>query len=401
MEKISLSSVLLFCLIIPFIMTYQIGPGVTPYWLFGLIFALLLFYLILGKFKNLIIWLLIILVIGSAYISAILVRHRTAPNYQAHDIILQLEAAIRFLLEGKNPYATTYFNTPLELWHYSDKEVNPALFHFCLLPWYLLFSLPFYFISVSFLSWWDGRMPLLFLFLFVLFLIWRLMKSYPEKRRLFLTLLAFNPATLGYFLEGRSDFFVFAFLFLSWYLLEKKKYSLAGVSLALALATKQSAWSLFPLYLYYLWLKSKNNWQLMIKWVIPLVFVFLVIVLPFFFWEPKAFLESTIFYLSGNAPHSYPIAGYGWGMILRNVGIIKDKFAYYPFWIWQVVTCLPLLFYLLRWLAKNKTVSCLIVSYGVLTMVFWYFSRYFNNSHLGYLTTVFVTGYFWPKNEKI
>ena len=289
----------------------------------------------------------------------------------------------------------------MELWHYSDKEVNPALFHFCLLPWYLLFSLPFYFVSVSFLGWWDGRMPLLFLFFLVLFLIWKLMKGYPEKRRLFLLLLAFNPATLGYFLEGRSDFFVFAFLFLSWYLLEKKNYSLAGASLALALTTKQSAWPIFPLYLYYLWLKSESNWRLMTKWLIPLVFVFLVIVLPFFLWEPKAFLESTIFYLSGNTVHSYPVAGYGWGMILRNMGIIKDKFAYYPFWIWQVMVCLPLLFYLLRWLAKNTTVSYLIVSYGILTMVFWYFSRYFNNSHAGYLSLVFLSGYFWPTLKRI
>ena len=37
-----------------------------------------------------------------------------------------------------------------------------------------------------------------------------------------------------------------------------------------------------------------------------------------------AFLESTILFLSGNATHSYPISGYGLGMVLNDVGIIKD-----------------------------------------------------------------------------
>jgi uncharacterized membrane-anchored protein YitT (DUF2179 family) len=117
---------------------------------------------------------------------------------------------------------------------------------------------------------------------------------------------------------------------------------------------------------------------------------------PFFIWDPKAFLESTIFYLSGSVSHSYPISGYGWGMVLRQLGIISDPHQNYPFWIWQLIFCLPFLIFLIRWLLKNPTVKNLIFSYGVFTFVFWYFSRYFNNSHLGYLSIVFLTAYFWP-----
>ena len=47
MNKISLSSVLILCLAIPFVMGYRISPGDTPYWLFGLIFLGLLSYLLL------------------------------------------------------------------------------------------------------------------------------------------------------------------------------------------------------------------------------------------------------------------------------------------------------------------------------------------------------------------
>jgi len=390
-------------------MTYRIGPGETPYWLFGIIFGLLLGYLGLDlvkwkkakleRLKSLWLWAIIILVIGSAFLAAIIVRHQTSPIYNIHDIVLQLESVIQFFLQGKNPYASFYFGTPLEEWHYSEAAINPALFHFVMMPWYFLFSLPFYFFSISVFGFFDGRMPLLFLFFFLLVLAWRLVKK-GETRHLFLILLAFNPATLGYFLEGRADIFMFAFLFWSWYWLEKKRYSLAGIPLALAFATKQSAWPIFPFYLVFLWLKSKKSLLQTIKNLLPFVLVFGVIVLPFFFWDMKAFLESTIFYLAGSVSHSYPVSGYGWGMILNQRGIISDINAYYPFWIWQALTCLPLAVFLFWWLRKSPTVWRLIVCYGVFTLVFWYFSRYFNNSHLGYLSMVFLTAFFWPGGKR-
>lgn len=407
--RIELASVLLLALVVPFIMTYRIGPGETPYLLFGLIFGLLLANLTTGlwgwpkakreKARSFLSWLIIITVIGSASLSAIIVRHRTSPIYQVHDMVLQQEAAIRFLLQGKNPYATSYFGTLLEQWHYSDTEVNPALFHFVMMPWYLLFSLPFYFASISLFSFFDGRLPLVFLFLGLLILAWRLLRSEGEKQRLFLSLLAFNPATLGYFLEGRADVFMFAFLFWAWYLLEKKRYGLAGIPLALALATKQSAWPVFPFYFGFLWLRNKKNWAKAIKDLLPFVFSFAAVVLPFALWNFGTFWESTVAYLAGSSLHSYPVSGYGWGMVLGQLGVIRETGSYYPFWIWQAAVCLPLMTVLLRWLAKSPVVWRLVFSYGVFTFVFWYFSRYFNNSHIGYLSMVFLTAYFWPKEK--
>lgn len=420
MNNFTLSSVLLFCLVIPFIMAYRLSWGETPYWYFGIIFALLLGNIGLDisgwkkkkveKLKSIIVWLTVALVIGGAVSAAIIVRHRVAPGYQIHDIILQQEAALRFLLQGKNPWATTYFNTHLADWHYSDTEINPALFHFVMMPWYLVFFLPFYFVSVNIFGFFDGRMPLAALFAFTLVLAWRLLKKETEKRRLFLILLAFNPATLGYFLEGRSDFFMFAFLFWAWYLLEKRRYFLSGIPMALAFATKQSVWPIFPFYLAYLWFRrgppktkafgrAGRGAVRMMKLLLPFVVTFAVIVLPFFLWDARAFLESTVLFFSGQVPHSYPVAGYGWGMVLHQLGVIKDVHDYYPFWLWQAAVGIPLFWILFRWLTKKPTVSRLIICYGIFTFVFWYFSRYFNNSHLGYLSMVFITAYFWPRKD--
>lgn len=397
MRKISLDSILLFALTIPFIMTYRIGPNETPYWLFGLIFLGLLAYVVLDKFKKIILWFLIFGIIGSSIFSAIIVRHRTHPTYMIHDIIIQQESAIRFLLHGRNPYSATYFDTPLAQWHYSDKEINPALYHFVMEPFYLLFAIPFYFVSNRLFGFFDGRMPLFFLFLALLFMASRLIKDKSNKL-LFLILLAFNPAMLGYTLEGRSDIFMYTFLFLGFYFLHHKKHSLAGIPIALAFAVKQSAWPLLPFYFAFIYFKTKNI-NTAVRELLPFLIIFAGIVLPFFVWDPKAFLDSTLFYLSGNISNGYPISGYGWGMVLAQMGIIKDVSQYYPFLVWQAILGIPLAIILIKNLKNNLTVNRLILFYGIFLFVFWYFSRYLNNSHLGYISMVFITSYFWPEEK--
>jgi len=408
MKHIKLDSVLLFALVIPFIMMYRLSPGETPFWLFGLIFLSLLWYLILDLltipqktyllFKQITLWFIMFAVIGSAFVSAIIVRHQTAPIYMIHDIILQQESAIRFLLDGKNPYAVTYFGTPLEQWHYSSTEVNPAIYHFVMQPFYLLFALPFYFFSIPLLGFFDARMPLLFLFFSLLVLAALLVKD-KEKRLLFLTILAFNPAMLGYTLEGRSDIFMFSFLFFGFFLLHKKRYFLAGVPIALAFAVKQSAWPLLPFYIAFLYFREKNVLRT-IKMLFPFIITFGSIVFPFFLWDQKAFFDSTILYLSGSVPHSYPISGYGLGMLLSQAGIIKDLHEYYPFLLWQIVIGTPLLIFLVIFLKGSPTAGRLMLVYGIFLFVFWYLSRYFNNSHLAYLSMVFIAAYFWPEEAK-
>lgn len=408
MKKISLDSILLFALLIPFIMTYRIGPNNTPYWFFGLIFMGLISYIVLDisklgintvfRFKQIILWLLIFGVIGSAIFSAIVVRHKTHPIYNIHDIVIQQESAVRFLLHGRNPYATTYFDTPLAQWNYSDKDINPALYHFVMGPFYLLFAIPFYLVSSNLFGFFDGRIPLFFLFFAMLFMSGQLIKD-KGKKLLFMIFLAFNPATLGYTLEGRSDIFMFSFLFLGFYLLNNKKYFFAGIPIALAFAVKQSAWPLFPFYFAFLYFKNKNI-RKTLKDLMPFATTFGIIVLPFFLWNTKAFLDSTIFYLSGDISNGYPISGYGLGMVLSQMGIINDANQYYPFQIWQVIFGIPLAVILIRNLKNNLNVTRLILVYGVFLFVFWYFSRYFNNSHLGYLSIIFITAYFWPSQDE-
>ena len=408
MKNIKLDSILLFALVVPFIMNYRLSPGDTPYWLFGLIFLGLLSYILLDllnvnkllflKLKNSLLWGLIIVVIGSAFASAIITRHKTHPIDRIHDMPLQQEIAIRFLVDGKNPYEVSYFGTFLEEWHYHEKDINPALYHFVLPPFYILFAVPFYFASNFIFGFFDARIPLLVLFLFLLIVASLVVKD-QDKKRLFLVLLAFNPAVLGYTLEGRSDIYMFAFLFFGLYLLYIKKYFVAGIPIALAFAVKQSAWPILPFYFTYLYFKKNNLKKTLIAISLFLV-SFVIVIAPFLLWNPKAFLDSTIFYLSGSTEHSYPVSGYGLGKLLESFGFIKDVYAPYPFHIWQLIVCIPLLIILIKYFKKHSRIKTLILLYGIFLFVFWYLSRYFNNSHLGYLSLIFIVAYFWPENEK-
>ncbi|HBB76264.1 MAG: hypothetical protein A2186_00640 [Candidatus Levybacteria bacterium RIFOXYA1_FULL_41_10] len=408
MGKIRLDSVLAFVLIVPFIMTVRISPTETPFWLFSLIFIGFLVYILLDvlkireklyeSMKNIGMWALVITVILSSFGSSIIVRHQTHPTYQAHDILVQQEIALRYLIDGKNPYAEDYFGTPLEQWHYSDTEVNPALYHFVMQPLYLVFALPFSVVSGSILGYFDGRFPLLFLFFVSLAVAFRLLKD-GERRRSFVLLLAFNPLMIIYALEGRSDFFMFGFLISGLYFLHKKRLFLSAALIGASFAVKQSVWPLFPLYLAYLWFLNKDK-GVFYKSLAIFSGIFLILVLPFFLWDPKAFLDSTIFYLSGNTSHSYPISGYGFGMLLNEFGIIQDLKGQFPFIVIQALVGIPLLLLLIKYLKKNHSVKNLVLTYGIFLFVYWYLSRYFNNSHIAFLSLIFTTAYFWPDKEQ-
>lgn len=384
MNLAALSSVLLFALSIPIVMQYRILPiEGTPYWLFGILFALLTINIL--KPKSYLLWVILTIVLGGTTWTTIVDRSKTAPVYGVHDIILQQEAAMRYFLEGKNPYKETYFGTPLEEFHYAEignpDAINPALYHFVMPPWYLLFPFPIYAISIPLLGYFDGRMALLVAMAGLLIVLGRWFKD-KSLATLAVILTALSPATVDYFIEGRSDVFALFWFVWSLYLLEKKKFFWSSIIFALAVASKQTIWFAVPFY----FLSTKR------KYFFASVLAATAIVAPFLVWDAQAFINSTVRYLQGTTSYGYPVSGYGLGMVLYELGFIKNLHAYYPFILWQIIFALPVAIFAIRWFLKKPTSSRLLLGYAFTLLVFWYMSRYFNNSHLGYLSSVFVLG---------
>lgn len=402
-----ISAVLLFSFSIPVVMQYRILPvDGTPYWLFGVLFSLLLINCVFafvapaGKFfarwgnaiKNSVLVLVLCIVLGGVTVTAMVDRARTAPVLGVHDIILQQEAAMRYLIVGKNPYKETYFGTPMEAFHYAeignDNAVNPALYHFVMPPWYLLFPFTFYYTVRPVVGFFDGRMALLFTMVMLLASLWYWFKN-KATARLAIIITALSPAVVNYFVEGRSDVFALAWLVVSIVLLEKKRYVWSAIMMALAVLSKQTTWFILPFYGWLFWYKTKDHMAVFWKSVVAAIIVGSIITIPFLVWDYHAFLDSVIFYLSGTSTHSYPVSGYGLGMVLYAAGVIKDIHAYYPFSVWQAIICIPLFIMLMKSCITSRTQSRMLLAYAVFLMVFWYLSRYFNNSHLGYLSMVF------------
>lgn len=414
----SLDALLLYILTIPIVMKYRILPiDGTPYWLFGLLFFILTVHVgismypeILGLWKkrlelikNICFMLVFVIVLGGVTISSMADRAKTAPVYNVHDIILQQEAAMRFLIVGKNPYKESYFGTPVESFNYDEpgntEAINPALYHFVMPPWYLLFPFSFYYTARPLVGYFDGRFASLFCMVGLLGVIWMWFK---DKRfaRIAIALTAFSPAVFDYFLEGRSDIFAYFWLIASLYLLEHKKHIWSAVFLGLACMSKQTIWFVLPFYATYVWIIEHKSVRKMMTMGSTVLVVIGALSLPFIVWDYKAFFDSVIFYLSGNAPHSYPVSGYGLSMILHEFGWITDIHAYYPFAYWQLFFGFPLLIWLVYWLARSPHMSKLLIAYGMLLTIVWYCSRYFNNSHLGYISMIFVLGLLKDADER-
>lgn len=404
-----IDSVLLFLLSIPVVMKYRILPiEGTPYWLFGLVFLSLVVNVLLAyrsmiftkvsriveRWRDILTLFVLGVVVFLTLLTSMVDRKNVAPVWGVHDIVLQQEAAMRYLINGKNPYKETYFGTLVESFNYDEPNnvdaVNPALYHFVMPPWYLLFPFGFYVAGVTLFGFFDSRMALLFSMAGILFILWKWIKDW-NLRRLAVVLVSLSPSVFDYFIEGRSDVFAFFWLFLSLYLLSLKKPLIAAFIFGLAVMSKQTIWIAVPFYFMYLFVTEVRRKSLMWSSVIVTCLVCLGLTLPFLLWDTKAFIDSVFLYLTGGTATSYPISGYGLSMVLLSSGVIKNIHAFYPFYVYQLLFGLPLMIILLRWIIKRPALSTVLFSYGTFLTVFWYMSRYFNNSHIGYISLIFLT----------
>lgn len=405
--QLGLDAVLLLLLSLPIPLTYRVLPGETPYWLFGIYFLALILYVLIdrkvikhrlmqnsGRFKLGLLWVCILIAGVAPLAAAIWARIGAPPEYGVHDIILQTESAVRFLLDGVNPYATDYLGTPLGKFNYTElgaSATNPALYHYVMPPGYLLQNVFLYVPFMSLFGFYDGRILNVAAYLGIL-LTFSMWVKPMGKKLLSMIIVAFPPLMFHYLLEGRSDYPALFWLIISLFLLREKKFTWSLMSFVMGLLTKQTIWFAVPFYIYYLWREAGSgkfgDWK---RWLWPVMFG-LFIVGPFIFWDARAIWDSTIGFLLGTTAINYPVAGYGWSMVLQQMGIIKDIHAYYPFIVWQLVICVPLGIGLYRWSRIKVSVGRFFISYGVWLWGFWYFSRYFHNSHLTYLALIIGLG---------
>jgi len=349
----------------------------------------------LFNLKLALVMLTIFLVVVLPTISWMVMRQATAPWQHIDDGAIQTEESIKYLLQGKNPYAEDYLGTPLAEWLHPIEgvEENPALYHNAYLPFIYLFCTPFYVAIKHVTGWYDQRLVYLLLLVCTL---WPLMQhaATPSRKLGLAIVFGLNFLSAPHTVRGGNDSFVWFWLIMSTYLLQRDKITLSALSLGLACASKQTAWLFVPFFLAYLWIKAPSPGKcVFLRKAYPVLVVPLLVIIPFLLWDAGAFIEDTYLYLSGQAASSFPIGGFGLGGLLLALGFIKDRTVYFPFIVFQAVFCLPLLLFLLKRQLFDNTVKRCWLGYGLLFLSFSFFSRFINDSYLGIAVNALALGY--------
>ncbi len=331
-------------------------------------------------------------------------RHASQPWNDVHDTSINVEEATKFLLNGKDPYAQTYFKTPLAqfTWHSEPKYgygLNPALWQTDIFPAQALLTVPFMLAAQDTVGWFDERFIYLLAFALAVVLLIRLAPS-PSQRLALVAGVALNPLWVPNFIWGENDILVLAELLVVLWCSTTNRWRAALLALALACATKQTVLIFVPLYLWWLALRLAPSWprrrRALLRLLPWLVIPFALMVGPFAVWDWKAFYAGNFGYIAGTVPHSYPIQGYdGWGaasFVLWG-GLVSGPNDYYPFWVLQLAGTLPLLVPLWRRLTCETTQVALLGVYATVLFPIFYFSRFFHQNYLSFVVDLCLIAY--------
>jgi hypothetical protein len=373
------------------------------------------------------IWAIVLITVFASSAKLALLRRESGPASYSHDGgVIQTEATIDYLFQGRNPYVEDYVATPMAEW--GINEFRTALYHYPYLPWTFLFSAPFRWLADRTIGWYDQRFVYLFLFALTLLLAPGLARR-TESKLLLLMIIGLNPIMGSDLIYGQNDSFVLAWVLLSLWLWargqpsrqvglpdeEAPQEDAAGLgsvgkpngwlwasaaAFGLACASKPTAWFLLPFYLLLLaggdvrdlW-RRPGAW-LGRAWVRgwPALVVVVLVVVPYLVWDPRAMLDDVWRWSNGTSPTAYQIWGWGASNLVLAAGWVKSRFDYWPFWLPQLIIGLPLLVLLVRRQARENNPARAFWGYGLFLFVFFFFSRFLNENYLGYITAILAVG---------
>ena len=375
----------------------------------------LLIYLLVDEFlrhertrywvKLTLIWIIVLFTVFGPSLKLVLLRQGSGPASYSHDGgVIQTEATIDFLLQSRNPYVENYLSTPMAEW--GINEFRTALYHYPYLPWTFLSSAPFWVLSEAAIGWYDQRFVYLLLFALMLLLLPGLALG-RQAKLLLVMFIGLNPIMGSDIIYGQNDSFVLAWLVLSlwlwfrWRRMGGRSWLWASAAVfGLACASKPTAWFLTPFYLLLIAGGDPTDlWRRPLAWggrawraAWPALAVSVLIIAPYFFWDPGAMIDDVWRWSNGTSDTAYQIWGWGASNLVLALGWVGSRFDSWPFWLPQWVVSVPLMLVLLRRQARENTTGRAFWSYGLFLLVFFFVSRFLNENYLGYALACLVIG---------
>jgi hypothetical protein len=304
-------------------------------------------------------------------------RDATAPWYHTNDSTYQIEIAGDLILDGENPYGHDYKGSGLERF-YPAVDAPPdlpqvALDHFAYFPgtaltaaaWRLLPS-PFddyrLFVMLATLALLPAAL------LFPGPLAWKLPVG---------AALAANPVLVRGSWFGTADAPSLLALVLAFALLVRGRIYWGAASLAVAISLKQFALVAVP-FLVVMLLILRVPRGTMWRAAVLVAGIVVATALPFVIADPGAFWDDTIAY----GADTYRIVGYGLSNLLLNIGVIDDRFGYYPFLPFALVSWLPVTAWLLWVQRRDPRLWPGAAGFAISMFLLLFISRVFQTSYV-------------------
>jgi hypothetical protein len=303
-------------------------------------------------------------------------RDATEPWYFTNDSTYQIEIAGDLVLHGHNPYGHDYGNSGLERFYPAadDEEAafdRAARRHFAYFPGTALTAA----------AWRVLPRPLDDYRIFVLLCTLALLPAalvFPGALYARLAIgagLAANPILVRGAWFGTADAPALLALVLAFGLLARGRLVWAAASLGAALALKQFAMVAVPFFAVMLLTKGASRQTLYRAGggVGGGVFSAHSLVA-----DPGALWHDTV----GYGAATYRIVGYGLAALLLNLGVIDDRFGYYPFVPLALLVWLPITAWLLWNQRRSGTTWAGALGFSVSMFVLLFLSRVFQSSYL-------------------
>ena len=309
-------------------------------------------------------------------------RAQTAPSAFAQDSLLQIEAAARFVLAGKDPYVVDYLGTPLADWGLSESglQTHSPLYHLVYTPLAFLLAVPGEAIIRPLTGWYDHRVMVLVCYLVNLVIIRRLAAS-PTAMRALVVVVGLNPLLLTSYTYGNVDALVFTGWLLTYMCAIQRRWTLAFLTLGLTIATKQiSAVAVPYLALHWLSVERLHTPRQVLGPIVSFVVPLVLIIGPFFLWDPHAFIEDTVFFVVGGIPDSYPVSGMSLQALLPSHPSITVALSVIG---WGVLVPLLALSGYLTW--RTRSLRATLAFQAAFFAIAIFFGRFVNVQYVRYL----------------
>ncbi|MBI4866309.1 MAG: DUF2029 domain-containing protein [Candidatus Wallbacteria bacterium] len=319
-------------------------------------------------------------------------RAASSPGLYIHDSAVQSEEAMRFLLAGKNPYVESYAQGPMAQVPFWGGK-NPALEHVVYYPGSFLLSLPVFAVVNGLTGWYDHR---LFLLICYGAMVWGGWRAADRGWRAHAAVaVGLNPAFNFYLIQGANDVVVCGLLLASMGLAAARRPALSALLVGLAAAFKQTAWFFGVLAVADAF--GRRGLRAALAASLVMAASMLALTLPFVAWDRAAFFDDTYAYLTGSAKESYPASGLSVASLFAAAGVSAET-TRRLFSVLQLGVVLPVLLLCAWRQARMPGRDRLAWRFGLVVGASFVCARYFNASHLAFVSLFPIASFFLPSN---